>query len=101
MWARLSDKLAVREHVRSLGLEELLIPTDRILGEYPALQVREAARKYLLNGNPLTKESFTDPVGSGKAFYRIYDTDGTFLALYKGEGPDGRLYPEQMFLPDR
>ncbi|MCR5031798.1 MAG: tRNA pseudouridine(55) synthase TruB [Lachnospiraceae bacterium] len=90
------------ERYRAEGrLEELLIPTDRILEEYPALHIRDAARKYLLNGNPLTKDSFADKIEIGNTCYRIYDTDGSFCALYKDGNPDGRLYPEQMFLPDR
>ncbi|MCR4587413.1 MAG: tRNA pseudouridine(55) synthase TruB [Lachnospiraceae bacterium] len=88
------------EQIRDEGrLEEILLPTDRILQQYPALHIREVARRYLYNGNPLTKESFRETVTEEGTCYRIYDTEDRFCALYKGK--EGRLFPEQMFLPEK
>ncbi len=90
------------ENLRDEGhLDEILIPTDRILMQYPALHVCKQAEKYLFNGNPLTKDSFAEKDAISNGCYRIYDSEDTFLALYKEGREDGRLYPEQMFLPDR
>ena len=71
------------EDVQERG-EALLLPTDSIFTQYPALQLKSAKQeKRVRNGNAFTDE----PVPDGT--YRVYGLDGTFLCL--SQAKDGTL----------
>lgn len=64
------------------GLDEIIIPVDRLFSTYPELTVRDTAEKKLRNGNVI---KLAAPNGT----YRVYtETDG-FLLL--GEASDNKL----------
>ena len=71
------------EDVQERG-EALLLPTDSIFTQYPALQLKSAKQeKRVRNGNAFTDESVPDGT------YRVYGLDGTFLCL--SQAKDGAL----------
>ena len=71
------------EDVQERG-EAVLLPTDSIFTQYPALQLKSAKQeKRVRNGNAFTDE----PVPDGT--YRVYGQGGTFLCL--SQAKDGTL----------
>ena len=64
------------------GLDEIIIPVDRLFSAYPALTVRDTAEKKLRNGNVI---KLAAPNGT----YRVYTETGGFLLL--GEASDNKL----------
>lgn len=64
------------------GLDEIIIPVDRLFSAYPELTVRDTAEKKLRNGNVI---KLAAPNGT----YRIYTETGGFLLL--GEVTDNKL----------
>ena len=71
------------EDVQERG-EALLLPTDSIFTQYPALQLKSAKQeKRVRNGNAFTDESVSDGT------YRVYGLDGTILCL--SQAKDGTL----------
>lgn len=64
------------------GLDEIIIPVDRLFSAYPELTVRDAAEKKLRNGNVI---KLAAPNGT----YRVYTETGGFLLL--GEASDNKL----------
>ncbi len=71
------------EDVQERG-EAVLLPTDSIFTQYPALQLKSAKQeKRVRNGNAFTDESVPDGT------YRVYGLDGTFLCL--SQAKDGTL----------
>lgn len=64
------------------GLDEIIIPVDRLFSAYPELTVRDTAEKKLRNGNVI---KLAAPNGT----YRVYTETGGFLLL--GEASDNKL----------
>lgn len=64
------------------GLDEIIIPVDRLFSAYPELTVRDTAEKKLRNGNVI---KLAAPNGT----YRVYTETGGFLLL--GETSDNKL----------
>ena len=64
------------------GLDEIIIPVDRLFSTYPELTVRDTAEKKLRNGNII---KLAAPNGT----YRVYTETGGFLLL--GEASDNKL----------
>lgn len=64
------------------GLDEIIIPVDRLFSAYPELTVRNTAEKKLRNGNVI---KLAAPNGT----YRVYTETGGFLLL--GEVADNKL----------
>lgn len=64
------------------GLDEIIIPVDRLFSAYPELTVRDTAEKKLRNGNVI---KLAAPNGT----YRVYTETGGFLLL--GEVADNKL----------
>mgnify|MGYP004640651673 FL=1 len=64
------------------GLDEIIIPVDRLFSAYPELTVRDTAEKKLRNGNVI---NLAAPNGT----YRVYTETGGFLLL--GEASDNKL----------
>lgn len=64
------------------GLDEIIIPVDRLFSAYPELTVRDTAEKKLRNGNVI---KLAAPNGT----YRVYTETGGFLLL--GEVTDNKL----------
>lgn len=64
------------------GLDEIIIPVDRLFSAYPELTVKDTAEKKLRNGNVI---KLAAPNGT----YRVYTETGGFLLL--GEVADNKL----------
>ncbi len=96
------DEVEQMAHDAPERLRAMIRPVDSFFGDAPALIVHPEAMKYLLNGNALFEEQVQAPDGQEEIRrgerVRLYDTEGTFYALYRRSGGD-RLIPEQMFLP--
>ncbi|MBC7766039.1 MAG: tRNA pseudouridine(55) synthase TruB [Hyphomonadaceae bacterium] len=59
--------------------EQLLIPIEEILSEYPVIQIIEEDVQKVLNGGKLSGRYITKKA----MFYRVVDTQQNFLALYE------------------
>lgn len=80
-------------------LEERLIPTDKVLSAYPALHAKEEADRLLRNGNPVETSFVTESLKPEQAgLFRIYDSTGRFIGLYRLSNGGKRLKPDKMFL---
>ena len=67
------------EDVQEQG-EAVLLPTDSIFAQHPALQLKSAKQeKRVRNGNDFTDESAPDGT------YRVYGQDGAFLCLARAK----------------
>ena len=77
-------------------LDSHILPIEYFYRELDALTVLPEAMKLLENGNVLKEEAFAEKGGSGERF-RIYDSNGTFRAVYVRSGDGTALKPEQMF----
>jgi tRNA pseudouridine55 synthase len=76
----------VQEHPQR---EELLLPVDAYFSTYPALTVEASAEKKIRNGMTLVMPQLTP------GQYRVYGTDGAFLALCRAE--QGKLITVKSF----
>ena len=92
---RLAD-LEERMRKGRTAVEEILRPVDSFFPEAPRLELSGTLLSRLQNGNPLPLAELADlPAGER---YRLYDTAGDFLALYRRDEKKALLVPEQMFL---
>lgn len=103
-----SHNLAEIEEIVSndkLSDSGILIPVDEVLADYNKLFIDEKFERLLMNGNVLTKKAFImennqnkpDFDGDGEMF-RIYDSSGRFMAVYKYCRDTNILKPEKMFM---
>ena len=69
----------LEEKIKSGKLEEVLIPVDEALEEYPVITVSEAQAKRFRNGGELDLQRLRCPKMLG--VYRIYDPEGKFIGL--------------------
>lgn len=112
-----SVRLSEIEKKRDEGcLDELVLGTDEVFRQYPALQLTEAGERLVRNGNPfeaddrLAREMAAEDTrrtedGSeggirqnGACRYRVYDRRGRFLAIYEWKEARGLYWPVKMFL---
>jgi len=64
------------------NLLQIIIPFERLLPELPALEVDYEGRKLVQNGVALKKKNILRIINSGESdHYRIFDSDGHFLAI--------------------
>lgn len=104
------DSLSLSEIERLVQtgtFSEKILPVDALLGEYPSYTITDAGRKYLLNGNKISK-SFLNPIeveknesgtfgSDDKHRIRVY-MDGEFVALYDYVEREKIYKPYKMFL---
>lgn len=88
------------EHLRDDGrIEEVIVPSDRLFEDCPAIHVRRESERLLENGNIIrpeqTIENETYEHGKQVRFYR---TDGSFAGVYAYDGTRGNYKPVKMFL---
>ena len=81
-------------------LSVYLIPTEKLLSEYPQVTVQKDADKRLKNGNLLYNGDFTvAPKETEKStLLRVYDAENVFTALYQYDEKSGGFRPVRMFL---
>ena len=74
------------------ALDELLIPVDQAIADWPALELSKTESHYLLQGNPITGGPETHP-----GLVRLSDEARHFLGI--GEVlRDGRIAPKRLFV---
>ena len=96
----------IQEIVNSGNLIEnqALIKVDEVLSDYEKLILNKNYEKLLFNGNILDKNAFSLEDGLSAVFdtdgkmYRIYDSTGKFMAVYKYFKKTDILKPEKMFM---
>ena len=84
----LTDAVTLKdtEQYRDSGrLYEIIKPTDSVFTEYSRADITEEGRKYLTNGNPLSKEHLILTENPTETV-RVY-MDNSFSALYERKGP--------------
>lgn len=69
----------LEEKMKNGEIEEVLIPVDKALEEYPVITVSEAQAKRFRNGGELDLQRLRCPKMLG--VYRIYDPEGNFIGL--------------------
>jgi hypothetical protein len=98
---RLADALTLTQ-LQALrdtdGLEEALLPTDRIFADFNAVHVEEKWRKLIDNGNAFypgqTMEQTTYPAGE---WVRVYREDDSFVGIYAYDGVKEWYKPVKIF----
>ena len=95
-----SVKLAgVEEMCRAGRLSELLVPIDRVFGELPQLTLTADGERLVRNGNQIARQLCREKgeAEDGDQF-RVYGTDGSFLAVYRWSSGRSAFVPVKMFL---
>ena len=69
----------LEEKMKDGKIEEVLIPVDKALEDYPVITVSEAQAKRFRNGGELDLQRLRCPKMLG--VYRIYDPEGNFIGL--------------------
>lgn len=95
-----SAKLArVEEMCRAGRLLELLTPIDHVFDKMPRLTLTEDGERLVKNGNQIARKFCQEEgmAGDGEQF-RVYGTDGKFLAIYCWSGGRSAFVPVKMFL---
>ena len=85
----LSQAIPLADIVASENPESLLLPTDRLFADYPAVTVNARQEQLCRNGAAFTLRGL--PAG----FVRVYNEQGEFLLL--GKNRDGKLATEKSF----
>lgn len=83
-------------------VQEILLPTDRLFLNYPALFMREGANQYLYNGNKLKQDEVVlreEGQAQDTPCFRVYDSAGNFCALYCYDRGEGCYRNVKMFMP--
>lgn len=83
---------------KSRVLNDILIPVDEVLQDYPKISAGKDAEKLLKNGNriPLDMTDFTEEKPFG--IYRMYDVCDRFTGLFVYDTARRDFKPEKMFL---
>ena len=99
-----SVKLSGIEQLRDEGmLEEIINPVDSVFAAFPKMILSESAERLVKNGNSLNPGILAgcrfekEKLGEGTKF-RIYSSNGQFLAVYRWDSRKNCLCAEKMFL---
>ena len=77
----------------------VLLPTDSVFADCPALHVEEEACRLLDNGNPIRPgQTAEKEIHAGGRWIRMYRRDGSFAGIYAYEAEGGWYRPVKMFL---
>ena len=83
---------------------DILMQVDEVLSDYEKLFLKKDYEKLLLNGNILEKNAFAleeklkSDFSKDGELYRIYNSSGKFMAVYKYYKNTDILKPEKMFI---
>ena len=89
----------VRNAVEAGRLEDIIIPVEEVLNEYPSIKAVPGADLLLRNGNPVGDHLIQvsdGPLPEGDV--RMYLSDGTFIGLYSHDSSRHRYKALKMFL---
>ncbi|MDO4647403.1 MAG: tRNA pseudouridine(55) synthase TruB [Eubacteriales bacterium] len=85
----------VETYMKSGRIDEILIPVQEVLKEYPILTCIPSADRLLDNGNPLSAEQVS---GSHKdGWTRMCRSDGRFMGIFQWEEKRQKYLPVRMF----
>lgn len=76
--------------------QELLMPVDTVISDWPRLVVSEERAKLIANGQLMDFASDDLPEASAKRL-RVYDEDGGFLAVMSYQEDSGNWHPDKVF----
>lgn len=79
-------------------LEEIIYPIDSVFESYPKTVLSDEALRLVRNGNPLPKNMLDLTTVSDGMRVRLYDEQGTFLAVYVWKQEKRSYRAEKMFL---
>ena len=79
-------------------IHDILLPVDAVLEEYPKISAVSGTEKILYNGGRLSVSKIKQNKESLSGLYRMYDTEGLFIGLFRYEENLRELVPEKMFL---
>lgn len=83
-------------------IEQLLLPADRVLAQYPALYLDEATTAVVLHGNAFRTEPpqpAPQPHVPEPSLARVYDGEGHFLAIAIWDAQQEHWQPKKVFMP--
>lgn len=87
------------ERARDQGrLEEIIIPVEEMFSDYPAVHTCKEADSLVKNGNPLKPEELKEAAAKAGRAFRVYDSRGTFMGIYRYEAERRFFKPWKMFL---
>ena len=79
-------------------LEEILTPIDEMFSEYEAVTLKKEFASFAYNGNMFMPKHIREKIElSDGRFVRVYDEEGTFIAIYKFEKAKRMFCIEKMF----
>ncbi|MCR5148477.1 MAG: tRNA pseudouridine(55) synthase TruB [Eubacterium sp.] len=93
----------VKDIVQNGNIEDYILPVDTLLCDWPAADITEEGKKYLLNGNKLSESelTFRSENEKNRALkgdrFRVY-MDKELKALYKYDPEKGRFMNYKMML---
>lgn len=90
----------VERLVKEGGIEEKIIPVDRVFAALPAVKCDIRAQKLLLNGNRIPESFIFGEKQSYEAGQnvRLYDDSGKFTGIYEYKDKTGDFKPVKLFL---
>ncbi|MBR3518433.1 MAG: tRNA pseudouridine(55) synthase TruB [Lachnospiraceae bacterium] len=89
----------VQQLMQSGRVEEYVLPIEHFYEDYRALHVRLEEKKRIDNGNPLTDNCFREQSirPQDGEFFRVYNAELAFCAIYRYSKERGNYRPENMF----
>ena len=87
------------EELRDQGkLQDILIPVDSVFSDYRAIHLNDYGYRLVCNGNPFSRKSCTETVTChADECFRVYGTDGGFMAVYRWDSARSLFFPVKMF----
>ena len=78
-------------------VQEHLYPADRVLQNYPALQLDETTTERVIHGNAFHYDLATTSASTSPKLARIYDHTGQFLAIAHWDAETAMWHPKKVF----
>lgn len=91
----------IEELLQNDQIEDYIIPVDTMLSSYPKLIVKKEYHKLIYNGNSFRREHLADALTESTSLsdqYRVYDSDDTFIGIYRYASEEECFLPVKMFL---
>ena len=87
------------EKLRDEGnLQSFLYAIDNVFEEYPLVRVKPEFDRLVHNGNPVYYSQTEENALNFSGLFRIYDSTGRFIGVYRSDGETGLLKPVKVFL---
>lgn len=89
----------VSEAISQQTIQDVLLPTDRVLQDYPALYLDETTTAHVLHGNAFQIEAANAHLAPSPTLARVYDDKGHFFAIAVWNEQQERWQPKKVFTP--